>query len=115
MASGVPAGWEFLHSLPEKHRTEEECQLIIATMDHASKADVHMSTMCMNISSLVKISDKMMGDAVPRAVGRLLMQLNIPEHFLNPATDKKLKTMAEQQLEKLEKMILPHSNSPGIV
>ena len=44
----------------------------------ASEAHAHASTMCAHISSLAKILDKEMVDSVLRAVGRPLMQLNVP-------------------------------------
>ena len=78
-AQEVPPPREFLRSLPKKHRCEEEKQLIILALDHASKAHAHASTMCTNILSLVKISDKEMVDLVLHAVGRPLMQLNVLE------------------------------------
>ena len=75
---------EFLRSLPEKRRWEEEKQFIISAFDHASEVHPHVSTMCAHISSLTKIMDKEMVDLVLHAVGRPLMQLNVPERFVNP-------------------------------
>ena len=49
--------------------------------------------MCTYISSLAKITDKEMVDLVLWAVGRPLMQLNIPEHFSNPTMDERPKMM----------------------
>ena len=51
----VPPPREFLRSLPEKCRHEEEKQLIISALDHALEAHVHVSTMCAHISSLAKV------------------------------------------------------------
>ena len=45
----VPPPREFLRSLPEKCRCEEEKQLIILALDHASEAHAHVSTMCAHI------------------------------------------------------------------
>ena len=36
-----------------------------------------------------------------------LVQLNIPEGFLNPMEDKKVKTTEEEKRDKVRKMVLP--------
>ena len=110
----VPPSREFLRSLPEKWRHEEEKQLIILALDHALEAHAHASTMCAHISSLAKVSDKEMVDLMLCGVGRPLMQLNIPKRFVNPAVNARPKTMEEEQKEKLEKFILPHTDSPTV-
>ena len=63
-AQEVPQPQEFLQSLAEKCRQEEEKQLIISALDHTSEAHVHASMMCAHISSLAKISDKETVDLV---------------------------------------------------
>ena len=68
-----------------------------------------------HISSLAKISDKATVDAILWAVGRPLMQLNIPKCYINSASDPKPKTTTEERKVKLAKTILPHSDSPGII
>ena len=70
--------------------------------------DVH------TISSLAKISDKETVDLVLWAMGRPLMQLNVPEHFVNPTMDERPKTTEQEQKEKLEKFILPQSDHPEV-
>ena len=84
-------------------------------MDHTSEACAHASTICAHISSLEKISGKATMDAILRAMGRPLMQLNIPECYVNPASDLRPKTTTEEQKVKLAKTILPSSDSPGII
>ena len=93
----VPPLREFLRSLPKKCRCEEEKQLTISALHHASEAHTHVSTMCTHISSLTKVSDKEMVNLVLHAVGRPLMQLNIPKRFVNLAVDARLKAMEEEQ------------------
>ena len=70
--------------------------------------------MCAHISSLAKILDKEMVDSVLRAVGRPLMQLNVPERFVNLAVDPQPRTSEEEQKEKLEKFILPRTDSSAV-
>ena len=95
-AQEVPQPQEFLQSLPEKCRWEEEKQLIISALDHASEVHVHASMMYTHISSLAKVCDKEMADLVLQTMGRLLMQLNVPECFANPTMDERPKTMEQE-------------------
>ena len=41
-----------------------------------------------------------------------LVQLNIPEGFLNPVEDRQAKMTEEERREKVRKMVLPIPNSP---
>ena len=43
------------------------------------------------------------------------MQVNVPERFTNPTVNARLKTMEQEQKEKLEKFILPRADSPAVV
>ena len=110
----VPPPREILRSLPKKCRCEEEKQLIISALDHTSEAHTHASTMCAHISSLPKVSDKEMVNLVLHAVGRPLMQLSVPERFVNPAVNARPKTTEEEQKEKHEKFILLHTDLPAV-
>ena len=114
-ASDVPEGWEFLWSLPEKTRKHEECQLIISMFDHISEAMAHTSMAAANISELAKITDPQMFDLVLKAAVRLLVQINIPERYLSPVQDPKPASTADEVWQKLERKLLPHSNSASIV
>ena len=42
-----------------------------------------------------------------KAAAQLMIQVNIPEHYLSPVQDPPLKTTAEECLSRLEKVILP--------
>ena len=94
-------GHDFIRNLPEKARYKEEIDLIINTLDHGSEAHTHMSSMCTNLSSLAKIMDWQTFQMVLKATVRPLMQVNMPEHFLNPIEDTKLQMSAEKQMEKV--------------
>ena len=63
--------------------------------------------MAANISSLAKITDRDMLHAVIKAAARLMIQLNVPEWFLNPLEDPRKKTSEDERCEKVEKMVLP--------
>ena len=103
-------GWDFIRNLPEKTRCKEEIDLIVNTMDHASEAHAHMSNMCTNLSSLVKITDREMFQTVLKATIRSLVQINVPECFLNPMENLKPQTTAEKQMEKVCRTILLKHN-----
>ena len=115
LGSDVPEGWEFLRSLPEKNRKHEEHQLIISIFDHISEAMAHSSTAAANISALGKITDPQTFDLVLQAAARPLVQINIPDRYLSPVQDPKPASTAEEAMQKLEKKLLPHSNSASIV
>ena len=98
-ASDVPEGWEFLRSLPEKNRKHEEHQLIISTFNHILEAMANASMAAANILT----------------AARPLVQINIPDRYLNPVQDPKPASTAEEVRQKLEKKLLPHSDSASIV
>ena len=110
-ASDVPEGSEFLQSLPEKTRKHEEWQLIISTFNHISEAIAHASMAAANISALGKITDPQTFDLVLKAAVRLLVQINIPERYLSPVQDPKPASTADKVQQKLERKLLPHSDS----
>ena len=70
-----------------------------------------MSSFTVNISSLAKIADPETFNMVMKAVARLMIQVNVPEHYLSPVQDPPLKTTAEEHLSRLEKVILPQPAS----
>ena len=70
------------------------------------------SSVCANISALAKITDKTTLLTVINGAIRPLVQINIPEGFLNPVEDRRPKTTEEERWEKVHKMVLPMSNSP---
>ena len=43
------------------------------------------------------------------------VQVNVPDHYLNLMEDPKAKTAAEITLQKIESMVLPREDAPGIV
>ena len=59
--------------------------------DHLSEVHAHMSSFAANISLLAKICDPEMYDMVLKATARLMIQINIPEHYLSPVQDPKPK------------------------
>ena len=114
-ASNVSEGWEFLQSLPEKTRKHEEHQLIISTLNNISEAFAHASMVAANISALGKITDPQMFDLVLKAAARPLVQINVWERYLSPVQDPKPASTADEVWQKLEKKLLPHSDSASIV
>ena len=111
LATDVPEGWTFLRQLPEKVRKTEVQELIVMCFDHLSEVHAHMSSFVANIFSLAKIADPETFDMVMKAAARLMIQVNVPEHYLSPVQDPPLKTTAEECLSLLEKVILPRPTS----
>ena len=103
----LPSGQEFLRQLPEWARWAEEMAFIVDIFSHAAQAHKHLSEVCVNITALAKITDKTTLMSVINGAVRLLVQLNIPEGFLNPVEDKKVKTTEEEKRDKVRKMVLP--------
>ena len=115
LTAEIPVGLEFICQLPEKKRKAEVKELITTAFDHLSEAHAHMSSFVANMSSLAKIADPDMFEAVLKATARPLIQVNIPDQFLNPLSEPQLKTTVEERLRKLEKVLLPWAGTACLV
>ena len=78
---------------------------------HAAQAHEHLSEVCANISALTKVTDKATLLSVINGAVCPLIQVNVPEGFLNPVEEKKAKTMEEEKKEKIWKTVLPVPNA----
>ena len=107
----LPSGQEFLRQLPEWARQAEEMAFIVDTFSHAAQAHKHLSEVCANVAALAKITDKTTLMSVINGAVRPLVQLNIPEGFLNPIEDKKALISKEEKREKVRKTVLPVPNA----
>ena len=103
----IPSGQQFLRQLPERARQVEETAFIVDIFSHAGQAHQHLSEVCANVAALAKITDKSTLMSVINGAVRPLVQLNIPEGFLNPIEDKKALTSEEEKKEKVKKTVLP--------
>ena len=74
-----------------------------------------MSMACANISSLGKIADRETFDTVLKDAIWPLVQVNVLARYLNTMKDLKVQTAAETTLQKIESMVLPREDAPGIV
>ena len=108
----LPSGQEFLRQLPEWARQAEEKAFIIDIFDHMAQAHEHLSSVCANVSAFTKVTDKATLMSVINGAVRPLIQLNIPEGFLNPIEEKKAKMTEEEKREKIHKTVLPIPNAP---
>ena len=108
----LPSGQEFIWQLPEWARRAEEMAFIIDIFNHMAQAHEHLSEVCANVSALTKVTDKATLLLVINGAVCPLVQLNIPEEFLNPIEDKKAKTTEEEKREKVWKTVLPIPNAP---
>ena len=96
----IPSGQEFLRQLPEWARRAEETAFIVDIFNHAAQAHRHLSKVCANVTTLAKITDKTTLMSVINGAVRPLVQLNIPDRFLNPVEEKRAKTTEEEKREK---------------
>ena len=106
-ATEVPEGWTFLRQLPEKVWKMEVWELIVMCFNHLSEAHAHMSSFAANMSSLAKIANPKTFDMVMKVAAWPMIQINVPECYLNPVQDPPLKMTAEERLSKLERVMLP--------
>ena len=98
----LPTGQEFMRQLPKRARQAEETAFIIDIFEHAARAHEHLSEVCANVSALAKVTDKATLLSIINGAVHPLMQLNIPEGFLNPVEDKRAKTTEEEKREKVK-------------
>ena len=108
----MPTGQEFIRQLPERARWAEETAFITDIFEHVARAHEHLAEVCANVSALVKVTDKATLLSIINGAVRPLVQLNIPEGFLNPVEDKWAKTSEEEKREKVRKTVLPIPNTP---
>ena len=85
--------------------------MIVLIFNHMSEALAHLSTAAVHFSSLAKITDRETFHTILNAAVRPLIQLNVPEKFLNPVTDPVQLMMEEQRMTKVEKTILPRHDA----
>ena len=83
----VPEGWTFPRQLPEKVWKTEVWELIMTCFNHLSEAHAHMSSFVAKMLSRDKIADPETFDMVMKASAQLMIQINIPEHYLSPVQD----------------------------
>ena len=107
----LPSGEEFMRQLPERARWAGEMAFITDIFSHAAQAHKHLSEVCANISTLAKVTDKATLLAVINGAVHPLIQVNVPEGFLNPIKDKKAPMTKEEKREKIQKMVLPVPNA----
>ena len=107
----IPTSPEFIRQLPERTRWAEETAFISEIVDYASQAHEHLSSVCTNISTLAKITDRATLHTIINGAVRPLVQINIPEGFLNPVEDRWPKTTEGERWEKVQKTVLPVSNT----
>ena len=61
--------------------------MIVTCFDHLSEVHTLMSSFVANMSSLAKICNPEMFDMVLKVAARLMIQINVPEHYLSLVQD----------------------------
>ena len=74
---------------------------IMSIFDLTWQAHEHLSSVCANISALAKITDRATLQTVINGAVQPLIQINIPEGFLNPVEDRRPKMTEEDRWEKV--------------
>ena len=110
-ATEIPEEWTFLRQLPKKTRKAEVWEMIVTCFNHLSEAHAHMSSFVANISLLAKICDPETYDMVLKVTARLMIQINIPQHYWCKTP---LKMTAEERLAQPKKVLLPQANLAGL-
>ena len=108
----IPTSPKFIRQLPERARQAEEMAFISDIFEHAAWAHEHLSEVCANVSVLAKVTDKATLLTMINGAIHPLVQLNIPEGFLNLVEERRAKTTEEERREKVRKMVLPVPNAP---
>ena len=80
---------------------------IIDIFNHAGQAHQHLAEVCANMAALAKVTDKMTLMTVINGEVQPLVQLNVPEGFLNPLEDRRAPSSEEEKREKVKKTVLP--------
>ena len=93
----IPTGPEFIRQLPKRARRAEEMAFISDIFKHAARAHEHLLEVCANVSALAKVMDKATLLSIINGAVRPLVQLNIPEGFLNPVEDRQAKMTEEER------------------
>ena len=107
LVTEVPEWGTFLRQLPKKVQKTEVWEFIVMCFDHLSEVHAHMSSFVANMSSLAKIADPETFDMVMKVAAQLMIQINIPEHYLSLVQDSPPKMTTEECLSQLEKVLLP--------
>ena len=102
-----PSGMDFIRKLPEKRWRQEELELIIGIFDSACEAHSHLAMVIANLSSLAKVTNQETLKLVMKSAVQPLIQMNVPEGFLDPVKDKEPQTLEQELAKKVEKTILP--------
>ena len=102
-----PSGKDFIRKLPEKRWRQEELELIIRIFNSACEAHSHLAIVTANLSSLVKVTDQETLKLVMKSAVWPLVQMNVPDGFLDPMKDKEPQTLEQELTKKVKKTILP--------
>ena len=102
-----PSGRNFVRKLLEKRWKQEELELIIGIFNSICEAHSHLAMVTANLSSLAKVTDQETLKLIMKSVVWPLIQMNMPEGFLDPIKDKEPQMLEQELAEKVEKTILP--------
>ena len=112
----IPAGHEVVGKLSRtKKLLQPAIDNIMSLFDHLSEAHAHMSTATANLSSISKVVNTETFHMILRVSIRPMVQLTIPEHFLNPIWDPDADTSRDTMTHKIEWDLLPKGDKLFLV
>ena len=108
----IPSGQQIIRLImQEKKLMRPAIDMIITLFDHMSEALAHLSSTAANISSLAKIVDSDTLKLIMRVSMRPLVQMMIPERFLDPIhATPDINTSRESMMKKVKQDLLLHPN-----
>lgn len=111
----IPTGSEVISGLPSESKLSRlVVEHIIALMDDVSAVHGYLSMAAACLSSLGKLVNPKTFCMVLCASIRPMIQLNIPERFLEPLRDTEVDMSRDARLKKLENELLPKGNTAAL-
>ena len=103
-----PSGRDFVRELPEIKWKQEAAGAYHSGYSSAPvRPHSHLAMVAANLSSLAKVMDWETLKLIMKSAVWPLIQMNMPEGFLDPVKDKEPQTSEQELAEKVEKTILP--------
>ena len=99
----LPSGKDFVRKLLEKRWKQEELELIVGIFDSTCEAHSHLATVAANLSSLAKVTDQETLKLIMKSAVQPLIQMNVPEGFLDPIKNKEPQTSEQELAKKIKK------------
>ena len=112
----IPSGMEVIGEITqEKKLSQAAVDIIVTLFDHTSEAHAHMSSAVANISALAKLVDPETFKVILRVSVHPMVQLTIPERFLDLIHNPDVDMSRSTTLQKIEWDLLLIPTRPCLV